>query len=154
MRQESGFRVKVQSPVGAVGLAQLMPNTASRVIQEFGPVAHCAQAETPALDEPRCNMELGARYLRKLLSTFDGQLPLAVMAYNAGPQAVSRWVADKTPIPLDLFLARVPYAETRNYAQYVLTNFLVYRWLMQPADLRPLLQWTPTASLTAEVDLY
>jgi soluble lytic murein transglycosylase len=154
MRQESGFREKIQSPVGAVGLAQLMPNTARAVSQEFGVIEPCSQQDSLALSDPRCNLELGARYLHKLYVAFDGQLPLVVLAYNAGPQAVSRWASEKKSIALDLFLAKVPFAETRNYVHYVLTNFLVYTWLAQPKDPLPELKWTPAASSIDPAELY
>ena len=154
MRQESGFREKVQSPVGAAGLTQLMPNTARAVSQEFGAVEPCLQQDSLALNEPRCNMELGARYLHKLNLAFDGQLPLVVLSYNAGPQAVSRWASEKKSIALDLFLATVPFAETRNYVHYVLTNFLVYRWLAQSKDPLPELTWSPVATSTSIAELY
>ncbi len=154
MRQESGFREKVHSPVGAVGLTQLMPNTARVVYQEFGAVSQCEQPEPLALDEPRCNMELGARYLHKLLLAFDGQMPLAVLSYNAGPSVVNRWASEKKSVPLDLFLAKVPFAETRNYVHYVLTNFLVYSWLGQSQEPLPELKWTPTAASIDSEELY
>jgi len=154
MRQESGFREKVQSPVGAVGLTQLMPNTARAVSQEFGAIDSCLEQESLTLSEPRCNLELGARYLHKLYVAFDGQLPLVVLAYNAGPQAVTRWATEKKSIALDLFLAKVPFAETRNYVHYVLTNFLVYNWLAQPKDPLPELKWAPAASSIDPKELY
>jgi soluble lytic murein transglycosylase len=154
MRQESGFREKVQSPVGAVGLTQLMPNTAQAVSQEFGAVEPCLQQDTLSLNEPRCNMELGARYMHKLYAAFDGQLPLVVLSYNAGPQAVNHWASEKGSIALDLFLAKVPFAETRNYVHHVLTNFLVYTWLDQSKDPLPELTWTPVASSIDPKELY
>jgi len=154
MRQESGFREKVQSPVGATGLTQLMPSTARHVLKNFGDIPQCATSESPALDEPRCNIELGARYLHKLLNAFDGQLALAVLSYNAGPQVVTRWASGKNRLPLDLFLALVPFAETRNYVHYVVTNFLVYTWLGQPGEALPTLNWQPTASNLDFADLY
>ena len=85
---------------------------------------------------------------------FDGQLPLVVLAYNAGPQAVTRWATEKKSIALDLFLAKVPFAETRNYVHYVLTNFLVYNWLAQPKDPLPELKWAPAASSIDPKELY
>ena len=158
IRQESSFRDRIQSPVGATGLTQLMPNTARRVIEEFGDVSTCVQAGAQAkalpLDEPRCNIEIGARYLHKLMDAFDGQLPLVVLSYNAGPQVVSHWASDKQSIPLDLFLAKIPFAETRNYVHHVLTNFLVYSWLGQPQSPLPSLKWTPTPANTDKAVLY
>ena len=154
MRQESSFRTKVLSPAGAVGLTQVMPNTAKRLIKEFGSVPACTANDTPALDEPRCNLELGARYLHKLMTLFDGQLPLAILSYNAGPDVVSHWLAEKKPMPLDLFLAKVPFTETRNYVHHVLTNFLVYSWLTQQKVTLPNLEWKPTVAKLEPADLY
>ncbi len=154
MRQESGFREKVQSPVGAVGLTQLMPNTARQVIKEYGQVPACTQSDFPTLDEPRCNIEIGARYLHKLMDLFGGQLPLVVLSYNAGPEVVNHWVSDTNPMPLDLFLAKVPFAESRNYVHHVLTNFLVYSWLGQAQGPPPALNWTPVAAASNHSEMY
>jgi len=154
IRQESSFRPKIMSPAGAVGLAQVMPSTAMRLIKEFGPIPACAYNGPLALDEPRCNLELGARYLHKLLGLFDGQLPLAILSYNAGPDVVSHWLLEKKPLPLDLFLAKVPFAETRNYVHHVLTNFLVYSWLLQQKPTLLGLEWTPNVAKLEPSELY
>ena len=154
MRQESGFRERIQSPAGATGLTQVMPNTARQVIREFGAVASCTPADLPSLDEPRCNIEIGARYLHKLMDAFDGQLPLVVLSYNAGPEVVSHWVPDKKSLQLDLFLAQVPFAETRNYVHHVITNFLVYAWLGQAPRPLPSLKWEPLPSMADKATLY
>ncbi len=88
VQQESGWNAGAVSPKGAIGLAQLMPGTAQLLgVDPTDPVQ---------------NLEGGARYLRQQYNTF-GTWPLALAAYNAGPQAVS----DNGGIP--------PYAETRNY---------------------------------------
>lgn len=154
MRQESSFRTKILSPAGAVGLTQVMPSTADRLIKEFGPIPACAAKDTLALDDARCNLELGARYLHKLMSLFDGQLPLAILSYNAGPDVVSRWLSEKQPIALDLFLAKVPFTETRNYVHHVLTNFLVYSWLIEAKPTLPSLDWKPTVAKLGASELY
>ena len=124
MRQESAFRPAVRSPVGAVGLLQLMPATAERVASELG-----EKLETQALTQAHESVRLGSRYLRKLLDTFDGSVPLALAAYNAGPQAVGRWLASAETLPLDLFVARIPYEETRGYVARVLSNAARYAYL-------------------------
>lgn len=124
MRQESGFRAAVRSPVGAVGLLQLMPTTAERVAAELS-----EKVEVQSLTHAHTSVRLGARYLRKLLDTFDGNLPLALAAYNAGPHAVSRWLASGDKLPLDLFVARIPYEETRGYVARVLANAARYAYL-------------------------
>ena len=122
--------------------------------KEFGPIPACASTGPLALDEPRCNLELGARYLHKLLELFDGQLPLAILSYNAGPDVVSHWLLDKKPLALDLFLAKVPFAETRNYVHHVLTNFLVYSWLLQQKPTLLGLEWKPNVAKLEPSELY
>lgn len=136
MRQESGFRPNVVSPVGAVGLMQLMPYTALRAAQEI-----TEQPGAPWVPDPSRptnilnNVELGGFYLGKLLGMLRGQLPVAVAAYNAGPSAVSRWLAGGEDLPIDVWVARIPYAETRDYVSYVLGNWLAYRYLDAPSEL-------------------
>lgn len=124
MRQESGFRPAVRSPVGAIGLLQLMPTTAERVSDELG-----EKLDSQTLTQAHQSVRLGSRYLRKLIDSFEGNLPLAIAAYNAGPQAVSRWLASGESLPLDLFVARIPYEETRGYVARVLANAARYAYL-------------------------
>jgi soluble lytic murein transglycosylase-like protein len=98
---ESNYRPRATSPVGARGLMQVMPATA----RELG------FSRASALFDPRQNLEAGVKYLKLLLERFDGDLPSALAAYNAGPGAVSKHAG----IP--------PYPETRNYVRKVLSNF-------------------------------
>ena len=133
MRQESSFREKIRSPMGAMGLTQMLPQTAKRLLKAMGDVA---------------------RYMHWLLEIFDNQLPLAVLGYNAGPELVNRWVSAKKPMPLDLFLAEVPIPETRNYVHHVLTNFLVYAWLVPARQPLPRLSMTPTSTTKSSESLY
>jgi len=124
MRQESGFRPAVRSPVGAVGLLQLMPATAERVADELG-----EKVEPDGLTRAHTSVRFGSAYLRKLIDTFQGSVPLALAAYNAGPQAVSRWLVGGETLPLDLFVALIPYEETRGYVARVLSNVARYAYL-------------------------
>lgn len=124
MRQESSFRPDARSHVGAVGLMQLMPGTAERVARELA-----LEHESDRLTQAEYNLELGAFYLGKLLGTFDQRVALAVASYNAGPHAVSRWLAGAKGLPLDIWAARVPYQETRNYLARVMSNWARYRYL-------------------------
>ena len=152
MRQESGFRPNVVSPVGAVGLMQLMPTTALRAAEEI-----TGQPGAPWVPDPKRptnvldNVEMGGFYLGKLLSLLGGQLPVAVAAYNAGPSAVSRWLEGGQDLPVDVWVARIPYTETRDYVSYVLGNWVAYRYLDDPSDLPELeLALGPASSAAAQ----
>ncbi len=131
MRTESAFRPNARSPVGALGLMQLMPTTAARVAAEL------AVSEDPReLAGPHHNLRLGAHYLHKLLTSFDQRVPLALASYNAGPRAVERWLAGANGLPLDVWVARIPFRETRDYVQNVVASWARYRYL----DRQPLPQ--------------
>jgi soluble lytic murein transglycosylase-like protein len=96
---ESGFVPDRVSPKGAVGLMQVLPSTAG----EYG--------EDKDLLDPRTNLDVGSRYLGRLIKNFGGDLELAVAAYNAGPGAVERYGG----VP--------PYTETKDYVRKVLTLY-------------------------------
>jgi soluble lytic murein transglycosylase-like protein len=96
---ESGFVPTRVSPRGAVGLMQVLPSTAG----EYG--------DAKDLLDPRTNLDVGSRYLGRLIEDFDGDVELAVAAYNAGPGAVERYGG----VP--------PYAETKDYVKRVLTLY-------------------------------
>ncbi|HKO94420.1 MAG TPA: lytic transglycosylase domain-containing protein, partial [Polyangiaceae bacterium] len=124
MRQESAFRPDARSPVGAVGLMQLMPQTAERVAGELG-----VEYQADRLEQAPYNLQLGAFYLRKLLDSFQQRVVLALAAYNAGPHAVSRWLEGGRNLDADLWVARIPYRETRGYVQRVTANWARYEYL-------------------------
>jgi soluble lytic murein transglycosylase len=124
IRQESGFRPEVVSPARAVGLMQLLPTTAARVAAERS-LIHAPDR----LTEPPVNIQYGAHYLRKLLDLFEGNVVLAAASYNAGPTAVLRWLEAAPDLDLDLFVARIPYDETRAYVERVVGNYARYRYL-------------------------
>ena len=83
------------------------------------------------------NLDIGSRYLAKMVQTFGGSVPLAVAAYNAGPQAVDRWVKRADAVPLDVWTALIPYEETRTYVVRVLGNLARYAFLEGGADAVP-----------------
>jgi soluble lytic murein transglycosylase len=124
MRQESAFDPVVLSPVSAVGLMQLMPSTARAIAGELGETY-----DPSLLTSPEVNVRYGAFYIAKLLKTFKGSIPLAAAAYNAGPQAVSHWLETGKDMDADLWVARIPFDETRNYVARVMGNLARYQWL-------------------------
>jgi soluble lytic murein transglycosylase len=124
MRQESGFDPAIVSPASAVGLMQLMPATAKQAASELS-----LPFDEADLTRPDVNLRLGAFYIAKLLRMFQGNVALAAAAYNAGPRAVSRWLSASPGEDLDLWVARIPFDETRNYVARVAQNLARYQWL-------------------------
>ena len=124
MRQESGYDPTVVSPANAVGLMQIIPTTARQVASEL----KLAFEET-SLSRPDTNLHLAAYYLKKLLAMFSQNVVLAVAAYNAGPRTVARWLRDGGDNELELWVARIPYEETRSYVVQVLQNLARYQYL-------------------------
>jgi soluble lytic murein transglycosylase len=149
MRQESMFDPAIVSNAAAVGLLQLLPTTAKQIVAESG------MAEDPgALKSPGTNLRLGAFYVGKLLKTFRGSLVLAAASYNAGPKAVSRWLESGSELETDLWVARIPYEETRKYVAKVIGNHARYQWLAGgDAAVAPLSLALPEGA-RAEADAY
>lgn len=126
-RQESRFSPGVRSAVGAVGLLQLMPETAAELAG--GPVG------TAALQQPERNAALGARYLRQLLDHWRGDVVLTVASYNAGAGAVASWLgggAGAVGRDPELWIEAIPYPETRLYTKKVLGNLWTYSQQHRP----------------------
>lgn len=125
MRQESVFDPQIASPAGAVGLMQIIPPTASAIAREIE-----TGGEGPGeLSSPEVSVRYGGYYLSKLLAMFGGNVPLAAAAYNAGPKIVSHWLERAADFDADVWVARIPYEETRNYVARVTGNLLRYQWL-------------------------
>jgi len=148
IRQESAFRPQVVSPANAVGLMQIIPPTAQRIATELG-----ATYDPMLMSSPSTNIHFGAYYLRRLLDMVDGRVELAVAAYNAGPSALFRWLKAGQALPLDIFIASIPYTETRNYVYQVLENYARYAYLSADHDI-PRLALTLPQGLTRPDDAY
>ncbi len=122
MREESLFDPRARSSTGAMGLTQLMPRTAREVAAGLR-----LRVTTAALYRPGLNIRLGAAYLGDLVAQLDGSKVLAVAAYNAGPEAVWRWVRARPDADVDEWVEEIPAAETRDYVKHVLGSYGAYR---------------------------
>lgn len=124
MRVESVYQRRILSHAGAIGLMQIMPSTGHRL-------AYLAGREnftTAELLDPAINLDLAAFYLASLIRRFEGRLPLAIAAYNGGPQNVRKWLREApAPMPLDVFLEHIPFRETHRYVRRVLMHYAAYR---------------------------
>jgi soluble lytic murein transglycosylase len=124
MREESGFRPEVISVSGARGLLQLMPETATRVARKVDFDAFRVED----LIVPGVNIRLGSAYLSQLLARFDGRRSAAIGSYNAGPEAVARWI-ERNAGDDDEWVESIPYDQTRAYVKRVLRSWHAYRML-------------------------
>ena len=132
IRQESLYQPDARSSAGALGLMQLLPETARITAKKW-------RLPTPtrgALFDPSVNVALGSAHLRDMIDRWGGQASLAMGAYNAGPNAVKRWLPAE-PMSLDAWVENIPYNETRGYVQRVSWHMIVFGWLSErkPRDV-------------------
>jgi soluble lytic murein transglycosylase len=111
------------SPAGAVGLMQLMPETAMFLAHRSGATTFT----TADLATPQVNIAYGSYYLRYLLNEFHGNTVQAIAAYNGGEANVHRWIAEARADGHGLRITDIPFPETRDYVQRVLQARNEYR---------------------------
>lgn len=109
---ESAYEPTAVSPKGAVGLMQVIPDTAAR----YGVTDDAKRTIAQKLEDPATNIRIGTRYLRDLLALFANDLTLALAAYNAGEGAVQRY-DNRVP----------PFAETQEYVKLVTQFYALYK---------------------------
>lgn len=127
-RRESSFDRFARSSVGARGLMQLRPSTARHVARKM---RHSGYRSQKQLYNASTNIKLGASYLHELLEQFDGNRIVSIAAYNAGPYKVRQWL-DKSSgeRPYDVWIETIPYRETREYVQAVLSYQVIFSQLV------------------------
>lgn len=135
MQAESAGNQNAVSPKGALGVMQLMPETAEEVSRELG----IPYSKERLATDPNYNAALGTAYINKMLGRFDGNQTLAVAAYNAGPGMVEDWIngtnkTGKNPSKVQLpdprqggaaaqeFIQKIPFQETRNYTANIMSQ--------------------------------
>ena len=124
IRAESSYLPTALSPVGAVGLMQLMPATASAVAKK-GPLTR------DTLVQPDLNISLGTQHLKDLLGMYGDNAVFAIAAYNAGAGNVNKWRKRFAGLQQDEFIESIPFGETRDYVKKVLAAAEIYQALYQ-----------------------
>ncbi len=123
IKQESAGQVDAVSPKGALGIMQLMPDTARQMAQELGVNFNLGRLTRDA----DYNKQLGSAFLSKLLERYDGEQALAVAAYNAGPARVDEWLERHGDprigdISVSAWVRQIPFKETREYTSKILAD--------------------------------
>ncbi|GAB2553639.1 transglycosylase SLT domain-containing protein [Rhodanobacter koreensis] len=124
LRAESAWMSDARSGADARGLMQLVPATAELVAKRNGLNWNGGDS----LYDPSVNIELGTRYLAQMAERYNGAPWLASAAYNAGPNRVDQWVAARSKLAPDLFIATIPFKETREYVARVMDFSVMYDW--------------------------
>ena len=136
IRQESEFNVTAKSHKGALGIMQIMPDTArdvsrkTKISYNLGKISRNQQY----------NIRLGSYYLAMMLERYKKSFHLALAAYNAGHKRVDRWLdingdPRKNKIDFEELIELIPYKETRDYVQKVLENLIVYKYLIKGENI-------------------
>ena len=128
-RQESHFDRMARSPVGAVGLFQVMPYTAAELDPAFN-----TPTAMERLVEPAVSAELAAKLLADLMGRYKGSLAPTIASYNADKERVQVWWDAAKGLPEELFIDSIPYQQTRAYVRQVLTNYAMYQRSAQSAS--------------------
>ena len=123
IRQESRFIRAARSQVGASGLMQIMPGTATYVARKIG----MAGFSLSSLNDIKTNITLGTNYLNMVLANLGGSQTLATAAYNAGPGRPRQWRSTLSkPVEGAIFAETIPFTETRVYVKNVMANTTWY----------------------------
>ncbi len=145
IRRESSFDPEAISPAGARGLMQIMPGTGQQLAASFNESLRSPEL----LHTPERNLRYGIAYLQRLFHNFDDHPALALGAYNAGSYKVRKWTPAE-PVPADVWIETLPYAETRSYIEAVLSYQLIYQRHLGQQPMRLSERLTPIGSKSLE----
>ncbi|MGY6771673.1 transglycosylase SLT domain-containing protein [Gallibacterium sp. ZY190522] len=127
-RQESAWRPNVRSAANAIGLMQLLPSTAKATAQQ----ANYSIQRANNLTDPLGNILLGTAHLQQLAQKYGNNRLLIAAAYNAGANRVDRWLNENGgKLSMAEFVASIPFYETRNYVQNVVSYDYYYQLLLK-----------------------
>ncbi len=125
IRQESRFEPEIESTAGALGLMQVIPSTAKTTAKDIGLTSY-------SMTNPEDNVNIGTYYLDFTHKKYGNNSMLAVASYNAGPNAVTKWVNRYGLKDEDEFVEKIPYSETKGYVESVFENYWNYMLLYNP----------------------
>ena len=125
IRQESRFEPEIESSAGALGLMQVIPPTAKSAARNIGLTKY-------SLTKPEDNVNIGTYYLDFTHKRYNNNSALAVASYNAGPNAVAKWVSRYGLKDMDEFVEKIPYRETKGYVESVFENYWNYMLVYNP----------------------
>jgi soluble lytic murein transglycosylase len=133
IRQESRFIMDARSHVGASGLMQVMPATAKWTARKLG----MDQFKPEHINLRDTNIAIGTGFLKIVLDNFEGSMPLAAAAYNAGPGRSRKWRQGRD-LEGAIWAENVPFNETRDYVKKVASNATLYAAIItgQPQSLK------------------
>ena len=135
-RQESAFKPDARSPADAFGLMQLIKTTARRFEDQLpkNTIGGGSNISADRLLEPEFNIKLGALYVAKLSSHFEGRTSAIIGGYNAGEAAIDMWTKNRPAGDELLFVELIPFGETKNYVKKVWRNLAIYQHLTGSND--------------------
>lgn len=125
VKVESGYNARARSSKGARGLMQVMPDTGAWVAEQM----NWPEFHADMLYDPERNLAIGTWYLRHLSDLFNGNLVVALAAYNAGQTRVQQWLAEERWDGREETINDIPFGETRTYVRRVLGTMDTYIWL-------------------------
>lgn len=125
IRQESRFEPEIRSSAGALGLMQVMPATGKSAAKNI-------KLANYSLTNPEDNINIGTYYLDFTHRKYNNNSMLAVASYNAGPNAVAKWVSRYGLEDADEFVEKIPYRETKGYVESVFENYWNYMLIYNP----------------------
>lgn len=122
IRAESKYQTGAKSKVGALGLMQIMPDTAKWAAAQM----NLKNFTTEDLHDPAVNISIGCWYINSLNREFEGRLPIVIAAYNAGRGKAKEWIVTNQWDGSEKDLNKIPFPETRQYVHNVLKNYQAY----------------------------
>ncbi len=147
-RQESAFNLRALSTSNAMGLMQMISPTAQEIAKKLG-----LKIEIPEdLFRPEINIPMGSFYVSQMLGQFNGNIPFALAAYNAGPTRLKNWVGEREELKAlleqnlglpedEIWYDELPWSETSFYVKAILRNMLLYKMTGDATTLETPMVW-------------